>query len=76
MDKNFTPAQVDFFDSVRRFAKRIGYKKPIMPDDVRAVRRVQIIQSLGFDVTPAHIEREIKISQSARAMREAQEMEQ
>lgn len=49
-------------ESLRQFALKHGYNKPIQADEARAIRRVQIIGNLGFTVTPAMIERELKLT--------------
>ena len=50
---------------LRKWLVRKEYKKTVKKEELRAIRRAQIIEELGFDVTHATIERELKITRES-----------
>lgn len=53
------------------WCKRKGYTGEIAPDETRAIRRCQLIDSLGYPATPAMIEKELKHTRRANSRKQS-----
>lgn len=50
---------------IEAFRTKYGYKAEILPDEQKAIRRVEIIATLGFPVTHEMIDAELRITRDS-----------
>ena len=61
----YTPQEILMLNSVAKYLKKHNYTGEVKPEEVNAVRRVELIEKLGFPVTTATIDRELSITRAA-----------
>lgn len=65
MNDKLTQQEIMLLNSVAKYLKKHNYTGKIKPEEVKAVRRVELIEKLGFTVTAATIDRELSITRAA-----------
>ena len=65
MSDQLTQQEIMLLNSVKQYLKKHNYTGEVKPEEIKAVRRVELIEKLGFTVTAATIDRELSITRAA-----------
>ena len=65
MSDQLTQQEIMLLNSVKQYLKKHNYTGEGKPEEIKAVRRVELIEKLGFTVTAATIDRELSITRAA-----------